>query len=1157
MKRLVSVFFLSLMVLCMAVPAGSRESADAEGEGDVVATPKSVAPYRPDSSDEIFFSSQEAAEGRVHVVPDASDFPEIVLQVMVVGPDGEAVEGLGEMDFSLTEQSSREAAATPRSLTGFEEIPGGAMGAGFALVIDVSRSMRRGLLADAKAAALEFIQLAAERDRAALLSFSDQAVEEVPMQRVAADYDNNGELDIAEAVTALRERQMTALYDGTASGLESLEGQAPPGAVIVFTDGKSNSDLDNSINDVIAKAGDAGVPLFMIGLGAHHSRDNLRQMAIDTGGRYYDNPAVSDMAAVYEEIVSGLEFPASYRLSYTSHNPVFDGSTRTVTVSADGWQGTGTYTVAYAPRIALDEQTRTLNQSSRPPGTALSISGTITDLDARMLGQSVSGSLFYRTTGAGSYEQTALDISDDADGTYPFAAEIPAAAVREPGIEYYLSVSDGSHSTFAPAAYATAPYTITVSDNRLPEIVHSPVNAAPAGAPVTIIAEISDPDGSIMEANLNYRGHRANGEAYEVAPMTETEGGSYSAEIPAEDVTVSGIDYYLSATDNTGGTASSGSAENPYFISVSDTNQPPVADAGEDRTAYSGDEVVLDGTGSSDPDPGDGLSFSWRQEGGPDVALSDADTARASFVAPEVEAEGTVFRFSLTVTDADGASATDSIRVLVSPRVPAAAFSWTPETPVEGEEIRFADTSSSPNGAITSRLWDFAGEGASTQAAPAYRFSEAGAYSVTLTVSDEAGLTDSITHIITVEPGGCPGGDCGSGGCFIGTSRSGAPAAPLSGVFAKTALVFSVIFLIFFFVLGKKMKPSAAALLLLMLFGVMLAAGPSRAGIRPESFHISPMVTGYMFDDRQNIDEGLLGGVGLGYNLTEHFGIELKLDANIGELDYNYRNPVTCQCEADGVDGFLTHMDMLYHFRPDKKLVPYLAAGAGWIGLNYDRFENEEAILANYGGGIKYFVSENVLLRGDVRHLYTLSDSYNNMAVSLGLTFQLGGVPEEKPEMTKAALGEVEEEEAPPEMEEPEPPAEEPPQEAVAAGGEEKKAPAMPEMSAVVVNFEYDQADIRPEFHDELVKVALFLKDHLEAGVIVEGHTDNIGGEAYNEALGRRRAESVKRYLTEEMLIDSERIAIESWGETRPVASNETAEGRRKNRRAVIRQIED
>jgi len=178
------------------------------------------------------------------------------------------------------------------------------------------------------------------------------------------------------------------------------------------------------------------------------------------------------------------------------------------------------------------------------------------------------------------------------------------------------------------------------------------------------------------------------------------------------------------------------------------------------------------------------------------------------------------------------------------------------------------------------------------------------------------------------------------------------------------------------------------------------------------------------------------------------------------------------------------------------------------------------------------------------------------MAVSLGLTFQLGGVPEEKPAAEPGAV----QEQAPPEIEETELPAEEPPQETAVAGGEAKKAPTAPTapaMSEAVINFEYDQAEIRPEFHDELVQVALFLKDHLGAEVIVEGHTDNIGGEPYNEALGKRRAESVKRYLTDEMLIDSERITIKSWGETRPVASNETAEGREKNRRAVIRQVAD
>lgn len=90
-------------------------------------------------------------------------------------------------------------------------------------------------------------------------------------------------------------------------------------------------------------------------------------------------------------------------------------------------------------------------------------------------------------------------------------------------------------------------------------------------------------------------------------------------------------------------------------------NQSPVADAGSNRTVAVGDQVTLDGSGSSDPD-GDTLTYSWTQTGGTTVALSSSTTTRPTFTASE---EGT-FTFTLTVSDGK-AQDTDTVVVTVSP----------------------------------------------------------------------------------------------------------------------------------------------------------------------------------------------------------------------------------------------------------------------------------------------------------------------------------------------------------------------------------------------------------------------------------------------------------------------------------------------------------
>jgi outer membrane protein OmpA-like peptidoglycan-associated protein len=85
-----------------------------------------------------------------------------------------------------------------------------------------------------------------------------------------------------------------------------------------------------------------------------------------------------------------------------------------------------------------------------------------------------------------------------------------------------------------------------------------------------------------------------------------------------------------------------------------------------------------------------------------------------------------------------------------------------------------------------------------------------------------------------------------------------------------------------------------------------------------------------------------------------------------------------------------------------------------------------------------------------------------------------------------------------------------------------------------------------------LDEVALKLQQDPELSAHVEGHSDASGGTQTNDAMALRRAEAVKRYLVERHQIDASRVTVESMGSRDPVASNDTAEGRASNRRAVI-----
>jgi outer membrane protein OmpA-like peptidoglycan-associated protein len=104
--------------------------------------------------------------------------------------------------------------------------------------------------------------------------------------------------------------------------------------------------------------------------------------------------------------------------------------------------------------------------------------------------------------------------------------------------------------------------------------------------------------------------------------------------------------------------------------------------------------------------------------------------------------------------------------------------------------------------------------------------------------------------------------------------------------------------------------------------------------------------------------------------------------------------------------------------------------------------------------------------------------------------------------------------------------------------------------------FKFNKTDLPDEAKAALDKVITDLQaDPKGVYFEIEGHTDNRGAPKYNEQLGMKRAEAVKRYLYEQHQVPLHKINVISYGEDKPVADNKTKEGRAENRRIVVRML--
>jgi OOP family OmpA-OmpF porin len=184
------------------------------------------------------------------------------------------------------------------------------------------------------------------------------------------------------------------------------------------------------------------------------------------------------------------------------------------------------------------------------------------------------------------------------------------------------------------------------------------------------------------------------------------------------------------------------------------------------------------------------------------------------------------------------------------------------------------------------------------------------------------------------------------------------------------------------------------AVMLVTLF--VMTAGTVYAGERAGAFTLSPFVGGYTFDGAQRLETRPAVGLRLGYDFSNNFGLEGT---------FSYVSTRFTKLVPGTVNIFNYRLEGIYNFMPERSLSPYLAIGGGGTTLEMPAHAvvahpHNHSPTVNAGGGIKWFLNENVAIRADYHQNFLIdtSDANNrvqdflaNYEYSIGLHILFGG----------------------------------------------------------------------------------------------------------------------------------------------------------------------
>ncbi|GJM12107.1 MAG: porin [Pseudohongiella sp.] len=312
-------------------------------------------------------------------------------------------------------------------------------------------------------------------------------------------------------------------------------------------------------------------------------------------------------------------------------------------------------------------------------------------------------------------------------------------------------------------------------------------------------------------------------------------------------------------------------------------------------------------------------------------------------------------------------------------------------------------------------------------------------------------------------------------------------------------------------------------------------------------FYIAPGLQWMDFDDTTGLADDINYFFGIGYDFTDRISFELSTF----DLDSK---------PSGGREIDLDHykLDLIYDLGVN------LGAFDTFVltGLGNTSFGGENDTLWDIGGGVSYKISDQWSWRTAVRNFQYMDRDHEDgdVGIDTSLIYRFGG-SESRPAVARQATAAPRPAAAPA-------PAADPDSDGDGVPDSRDRCPNTPRNLAVdadgcpipveevatvelMVNFDFDRSEVKPEYFSEIEEVADFMARFPDIDIELEGHTDSRGTEAYNLGLSDRRVAAVRQVMIDRFNVAPNRVSSRGFGESQPIASNDTDAGRAQNRRVM------